>query len=71
MLAHDWRLHDALAVDDRAKPAGPGSVDQRTRVRATIEWGVVADVEVPVIGDHNAHGGVELPEAARANGKNR
>src|SRR3954469_15568876 len=64
MLANHWRLHDALAVDHRAKSARPGGIDQGIRHGAAIERRIVAVLEHAIIGDDDAYRRVELPEAA-------
>ncbi len=65
VLAHDRRLHDALAVDHGAQPARPGGVDQCGRHGAAIEGRIVAAVQRTIICHDHAYRRVELTEAAQ------
>jgi hypothetical protein len=63
--AHHGRLHDALAVDYGTQPARPRSIDQGRGHGAAIERCVVAAVQHAVICHDDAHGRIELTEAAQ------
>src|SRR5690606_37275647 len=64
-LTHDGRLHDPLTLHHRTDSARPGGVDDHRGDRPAVEGGVVVAVHVAVVGDDDAHRGVELAEASQ------
>src|SRR5690606_33926969 len=64
VFADNGRLHDALAVDDRAQPARPRGIDERVGDSAAIERSVITAVEDAIVGDDHADWRVKLAEAA-------